>query len=176
MKNIGIIVGSLRKESLNRKLAIAITKLTNDVKFSFIEIKDLPLYNQDIEEPLPEIIKSFKNEIESKDAILFLCPEYNRSVSGALKNALDWGSRPYGTNSFKNKACAVAGISPGTTATAVAQNQLKPILLFLDMKVIGQPELYITHKQDMFDTELNFNDKSTKDFFGQFISKFISSI
>ena len=129
MKKIGIIVGSLRKDSLNRKLAEVFSKIGHpNLKFSFIEINDLPLFSEDLEENPPRSVIKMRKEIENIDTILFMVPEYNRSISGVLKNAIDWASRPYNQSCLKGKYAAMAGISYASAGTAVAQSHLRSIL------------------------------------------------
>lgn len=174
MLNIAVIIGSLRKESFNRKLALALEKLAaGKMTFTYVEIGDLPLFNQDLESPLPAPAARIKKDIENADAVLFVTPEYNRSISGVLKNAIDWASRPYGQSSFAGKPAAICGASPGAAGTAVAQNHLRSITTgFLDMPTLGQPEVYLTWKDDMVDSSGNISDEKTKAFLQGFIDKF----
>lgn len=166
MYNVAIIVGSLRRDSSNLKLAKALAKLgQSKFQASFIRIDDLPLFNQDIESPMPAPVARIKGEIEAADAVLFVTPEYNRSVPGVLKNAIDWASRPYGKSSFSGKPAAIAGTSPGAIGAAVAQNHLRSIVSgFLDMKLMGQPELYLTFKENMIDADGTVADDNTRKF------------
>ena len=165
MKKIGIILGSLRKESLNKKLAETFIKLNHpDLEFSFIEIKDLPLFSEDLEKNLPLSVIKMRNEVNSVDNILFMVPEYNRSISGVLKNAIDWASRPYNQGCLKGKSAAIAGIAYGAAGTAVAQSHLRSILPVVGMKLIVQPEMYITYKEGIFE------DEKTLSFFRMFLN------
>ncbi|MEN6517690.1 MAG: NADPH-dependent FMN reductase [Methanospirillum sp.] len=150
--HIAVIVGSLRKDSFNRKLANAIVKLAPpDFSFKQVRIGDLPLYNQDDDENQAESVRRMKSEIRAADGILFVTPEYNRSVPGVLKNALDHGSRPYGQNVWAGKPAGVLGVSPGSAGTAMAQQHLRNILSFLDVPTQGQPEAYIQVREGLFD-------------------------
>lgn len=138
---IAVVVGSLRRESWNRALAHAVISLAPaDFSFEFIEIGNLPLYNQDYDADFPEVARRFKQSIEAVDGLLFVTPEYNRSIPGVLKNALDWGSRPWGTNSWARKPGAMLGTSPGATGTALAQQHLRNVLAYLDVATLAQPE------------------------------------
>ncbi|MDR3450185.1 MAG: NAD(P)H-dependent oxidoreductase [Alphaproteobacteria bacterium] len=167
-----IIVGSLRKESINLKLAKALAKL-GEGKFT-VEYPsiDLPVFNQDMEENFPAIVTAFKKPIDEADAVLFVTPEYNRSIPGPLKNAIDWASRPYGKNSFTGKIAATVGASGGALGTACAQQMLKQILVYFNMQVIGQPEVYLHYKDGMFDADSNITDEGTKKFLTSFVEKF----
>ncbi|HEY8856491.1 MAG TPA: NAD(P)H-dependent oxidoreductase, partial [Rugosibacter sp.] len=149
---IAVIVGSLRRDSFNRKLAGAIVKLAPP-EFSFrqIHIGDLPLYNQDDDENPTDPVKRLKAEITASQGLLFVTPEYNRSVPGVLKNALDHASRPYGQNAWAGKPAGVLGISVGAIGTALAQQHLRNILAYLNVPTLGQPEVFIQAKEGLFD-------------------------
>lgn len=170
---VAIIVGSLRKDSINLKLGKALAKLGQD-KFEaqFLNIADLPLYNQDLEENFPAQATRLKNEILNADAVLFITPEYNRGIPAPLKNALDWASRPYGKNAFAGKPAALCGASPGAIGSACAQQQLKPVLSYLDVLLMGQPEIYLTFKEGLIDAEGNVSNDDTKKFLQGFVDKF----
>lgn len=149
---IAVVVGSLRKDSFNRKLANAIVKLAPpDFSFRQVEIGDLPLYNQDDDDHQAASVVRMKGEIAGADGLLFVTPEYNRSIPGVLKNALDHGSRPYGQNAWAGKPAGVLGVSPGSAGTAMAQQHLRNILSFLDVPTQGQPEAYIQVREGLFD-------------------------
>lgn len=158
---IAVITGSLRKESFNRQLADAIVKLA-PAGFSFtqLEIGDLPLYNQDDDEQPTESVKRLKAGIQKAQGLLFVTPEYNRSVPGVLKNALDHASRPYGQNAWAGKPGGVIGASIGAIGTAMAQQHLRNILAYLDVPVMGQPEAYIHAKEGLFDDKGNIGPGS----------------
>ncbi len=147
--SIAVIVGSLRKESINRKLAEAIVAAAGDrASFKFLEIGDLGLYNQDFEADWPANWQRLKDDIAAADAVLFVTPEYNRSVPGVLKNAIDIASRPWGKNSFAGKPAGVIGASIGKIGTAMAQQHLRNVLSYLDMRVLHQPEAYVQTGMD----------------------------
>lgn len=175
--NVTVLVGSLRKDSHNLKLAKAIGKLARDqFNLNIATIADLPLYNQDLDNTLPVQVARIKLDIEKADAILFVTPEYNRSVPGVLKNAIDWASRPYGKNSFAKKPAALCGVSVGAIGSACAQNALKPILVYLDMLLMGQPEVYIQFKENSIDTDGKINDTALQKFLQSFVEQFIAWI
>src|SRR5690606_22096475 len=144
---LGYFVGSLAKGSINRKLAHALTRVApSDLELIEISFRDLPLYSYDYDENFPAQARVFKAAIAAVDASLFVTPEYNRSIPGALKNAIDWASRPYGQNSFSRKPSAVIGTSPGAIGTAVAQQHLRSILSFCNSPHMNAPAAYIQFK------------------------------
>jgi chromate reductase len=150
--NIAVIVGSLRHDSFNRKLASAVAKLAPpEFSFKQVQIGDLPLYNQDDDANQAESVKRLKKEINGAQGLLFVTPEYNRSIPGVLKNAIDHASRPYGQSAWSGKPAGVLGISPGATGTAMAQQHLRNILATLDVPALGQPEAFIQEKDGLFD-------------------------
>lgn len=158
---IAVIVGSLRKDSHNRKLANAIVRLApSEFSFKQLEIGDLPLYNQDDDAQPAESVKRFKAEIAASQGVLFVTPEYNRSVPGVLKNAIDHASRPYGQSAWAGKPAGVLGASIGAIGTAVAQQHLRTILAYLDMPTLGQPEAFIHAKDGLFDKDGNIGPDS----------------
>ncbi len=171
--NVAVIVGSLRKDSMNLKLGKALAKLGQD-KFEtkFLSIGDLPLFNQDLETNFPETATRLKNDITTADAVLFITPEYNRSMPGPLKNAIDWCSRPYGKNAFAGKPAAICGASPGAIGTACSQSSLKPILNYLDIALMGQPELYLHFTDGLIDGEGNVTNENTQKFLKKFVDSF----
>lgn len=160
---IAVIVGSLRKDSSNRKLANAIARLAPP-EFSFREaqIGDLPLYNQDDDANQAAAVKRMKGDIAAAQGVLFVTPEYNRSIPGVLKNAIDHGSRPYGQSVWVGKPAGVLGTSPGATGTAMAQQHLRNILATLDMPTMGQPEAFIQAREGLFDESGNIGEGSRK--------------
>ena len=171
--NVAVIVGSLRKDSMNLKLGKALAKLGQDrFEAKFLQIGDLPLFNQDLEANFPESATRLKNDILAADAVLFVTPEYNRSMPGVLKNAIDWCSRPYGKNAFAGKPAAICGASPGAIGTACAQNALKPTLNYLDIALMGQPELYLHFTEGLIDGEGNVSNENTKKFLQKFVDTF----
>ena len=142
---IGYFVGSLSSTSINRTLSKALLKLApDDLEFTEIPIRDLPLYSQDFDADFPPPARALKQAIEASDGILFVSPEYNRSIPGALKNAIDWGSRPWGSNSFAMRPTGIIGASPGGIGTAVMQSSMRSVLSFLDAPQLNAPEAYIT--------------------------------
>lgn len=150
--NIAVIVGSLRCDSFNRKLANAIVKLApSDFAFKQSEIGDLPLYNQDDDANQSVPVKRLKAEIKAAQGVLFVTAEYNRSIPGVLKNAIDHASRPYGQSAWGGKPAGIMGITPGTMGTSMAQQHLRNVLATLDMPVMGQPELFLVAKEGFFE-------------------------
>ena len=142
--SVGYFVGSLARNSINRKLARALTRLApEELTMREIGFGDLPLYSYDYDADFPPVARTFKESIAGVDAVLFVTPEYNRSIPGALKNAIDWASRPYGTNAFTRKPSAVIGTSPGKIGTAVGQQHLRSILSFCNSPQMNSPEAYI---------------------------------
>jgi chromate reductase, NAD(P)H dehydrogenase (quinone) len=172
-KQIGYVVGSLRKESINRKLANAVIKLgPPDFNFKELRIGDLPLYNQDQDGAQAPEVQRFKSELRAVDAVIFFTPEYNRSVPGVLKNALDNASRPYGQNAWAGKPAGILGASIGTISTAVAQLHLRTILAYLDMPTLGQPEAYLHVKDGFFDEAGNIANTETRKFLHGWMDKY----
>ncbi len=144
MTKIAVLVGSLREGSMNHQFAKVIEGLLPEgVTFEYADIASLPLFNEDLEAEFPAEAKAVKNLIEEADGVFFVTPEYNRGYSGALKNAIDWSSRPWGSNSFDGKRVAIAGVSIGSLGTTQAQQQLRNVLVYLNTKLMGQPEAYI---------------------------------
>jgi chromate reductase len=169
---LGIIVGSNRKDSINRKLAKALAKLGADsFDAKFIEIADLPLYNQDDEGNLAPAVVRFKSEVEAAEALLFVSPEYSRSIPAVLKNAIEWGSRPWGKTSWPDKPVAVTGTSPGAIGSAVVQQHLKAVLGAQGLHLLGG-EAYITFKPDLIDADGNVSDDSVRKFLKAYVDQF----
>lgn len=175
--NIGVIVGSLRADSYNLKVAKAITKLfPTNYSFKFINISELPLYNQEADQQVPTVVANFKAQIKSCDGIIFATPEYNRSIPGVLKNAIDQGSRPWGDNSWNGIPAGVLGVSIGNISTAIAQQHLRNSLAFLNMPTMNQPECFLKWYDDMVDAQGSISPKS-KDFlqpWADTFAKFVS--
>src|SRR6185295_13040298 len=143
-RQIGYVIGSLRKESINRKLAGALIKLAPpDFSFKELRIGDLPLYNQDDDKSQAAVVQRLKSELRAVDAVMFVTAEYNRSIPGVLKNALDHASRPYGQNAWAGKPAGIIGVSGGAAGTALAQQHLRNILAYLDVPTLNQPEAFI---------------------------------
>jgi chromate reductase len=149
---VAVVFGSLRRESLNRKLADALVKLgPADFSFQHVHIGDLPLYNQDDDANQAASVKRVKQQIKAADGVLFVTPEYNRSIPGVLKNAIDHASRPYGQSAWAGKPAGVLGISVGPNGTAMAQQHLRNVLAYLDMPTLGQPEAFVQATEGLFD-------------------------
>lgn len=171
---LGIVVGSNRRESINRKLAQALATLgAGAFEARFIQIDDLPMYNQDLETPVPAPVARFKAEVEAADALLVVTPEHSRSIPAVLKNAIDWGTRPWGKNSWTGKPMAVTGTSAGVISTAVAQNHLRAVLGDIGLHVMGG-EAYIQFKPDLVDAQGNVTDETAETFLKTFIGQFAS--
>ncbi|MDW5444306.1 NAD(P)H-dependent oxidoreductase [Polaromonas sp. SM01] len=160
---IAVVVGSLRKDSFNKKLAKALEKLfPADFSFTHLRIDDLPLYNQDDDGNPSEQVKRLKGEITAAQGLLFFTPEYNRSMPGVLKNAIDHASRPYGQNAWDGKPAGVIGASVGATGTALAQQHLRNVLAYLNVPTLGQPEAFIHNKDGLYDEAGNIGEASKK--------------
>lgn len=169
---LGVIVGSNRRESINRRLAQALVQLGGaDFEAKFIRIDDLPMYNQDLEQTLPSNVARFKEEVEASAALLFVTPEHNRSIPAVLKNAIDWGARPYGKNSWPNKPAAIIGTSSGVISTAVVQQHLRAVLGNQGLHVVGG-EAYIRFTPDLIDAQGEVSDESVRKFLKSFIDQF----
>ena len=172
--NIAVIVGSLRKDSYNRKLANGLAKLApSEFSFKILEIGDLPLYNQDEDGTPAKSAVRLKSEIKEATGVLFLTPEYNRSIPGVLKNALDHGSRPYGQSAWAGKPAGVIGVSVGAIGTALAQQHLRNILAYLDMPTMGQPEAFIHAKEGLFDANGDIG-ASSKEFLQRWMDAYVA--
>jgi chromate reductase, NAD(P)H dehydrogenase (quinone) len=170
--NVAVVVGSNRRESINRKLAHALAGLGGSkLAASFVAIDDLPMYNPDLENPLPPAVERFKNEVERVGALLFVTPEHNRSIPAVLKNAIDWGARPFGRNSWMGKPAAITGASPGAIGTAVAQQHLRQVLGDLGALVMGG-EAYIAFKAGLIDDAHVVTDAATRQFLQNFVDRF----
>src|SRR5690606_23229278 len=171
--NVGYLIGSMARESINRKLAGALIKLAPEqLRFREIRFDDLPIYSYDYDADYPEAGRRFKKDIESSDAILIVTPEYNRSSPGGLKNAIDWASRPWGKNSFAHIPSGVIGTSPGAIGTAVGQQHLRSILGFLNSPQMNAPEAYIQFKEGMLDEDGAIADESTAKFLRNYLDEF----
>ena len=172
---VAVFVGSLRKDSFNKRLAKAVEKLAPDgFEFQHIRLDNLPLYNQDFDGDYPVECKRLKQEVEAADALLFVTPEYNRSMPGVLKNALDIGSRPWGSNSFAGKPGAAIGISIGATSASMAQQHLRNVLLYLDVTLLGQPEVYVQFKDGLMDDEGRIGNPETQKFLQGFVDRYVA--
>jgi chromate reductase len=174
--HLAVIVGSNRRDSINRKLAQALTKLGAD-KFdaNFVRIDDLPMFNQDLEGNLPAEVVRFKNELARADGVLIVTPEHDRSIPAVLKNAVDWGARPWGKNSWAGKPAFITGTSPGPIGSALAQQHLRSVMTGLGMILQGG-EAYVTFKPDLVDDQGNIGDESTRKFLQGFLDQFASLV
>jgi len=163
---VAVLVGSLREGSFNRRLAMALRRLgPADWQYLDVAIDEVPYFDQDLEADPPASVGRLKAAIEGADALMFVTPEYNRSVPGVLKNAIDWASRPKGKNSFAGKPALVAGGSTGNLSTAIAQSHLRMMLAYLDVAAMGQPEVYLKFApDDLIDEEGNVSNEGTEDF------------
>ena len=170
---VGYLIGSLATRSINRRLAKALIRLApQGLEFSEISFKDLPLYSYDYDDDYPAVARAFKQAITASDAMLFVTPEYNRSIPGGLKNAIDWASRPYGTNAFARKPSAVIGTSPGSIGTAVAQQSLRSVLSFCNSPQMNAPEAYIQFKPGMITDDGEVTVAETEEFLRNFMAEF----
>ena len=174
---IGVIVGSLSSTSINRRLARALERLSPEsLELEEISFRELPLYSQDYDADFPAPARAWKEALAGVDAMLFVTPEYNRSIPGGLKNAIDWASRPYGQNSFSRKPSAVIGTSPGQISTAVAQQHLRSLLSFCNSPQMNSPEAYIHYRKDLFDEDGTVNDESTESFLHRYMAEFAAFV
>jgi chromate reductase len=170
---VGYIVGSLSAESINRRLTKALIQLSpTHLKFVEIPIRDLPLYNRDFDTDYPQAGRALKDAIAAVDAVLFVTPEYNRGIPGCLKNAIDWASRPHGTNSFALKPSAMIGASPGKIGTAVGQQSLRSVLSSCNSPLMEAPEAYIQFRRGLITEVGDVTDVSTEQFLHDFIEAF----
>lgn len=176
MTTIAIVVGSLRRDSFNRKFAEALTRLAPpEVEFTWPDIASLPLYDQDDDGNPPASAVALKAAIRAADGVIFVTPEYNRSIPGVLKNALDHASRPYGDSAWAGKPAGVIGVSPGALGTALAQQHLRSVLAYLDVPTLGQPEAYIQHREGMFAEDDSLVDPS-KDFARKWLGAYLAFV
>lgn len=172
---IAVVVGSLRKDSFNRKLALALAHLApQEFTFQHLEIGDLPLYNQDDDGHQAASVLRLKSEISAAQGLLFITPEYNRSIPGVLKNAIDHASRPYGQSAWGGKPAGVIGVSVGAIGTATAQQHLRNVLAYLDMPTLGQPEAFIQNKDDLFDDKGHIGNEATRKFLQTWLDKYLA--
>ena len=175
LPKVAVINGSLRKDSINKKLALAIAKLAaGKLDLKLIDIADLPLYNQDLEANFPAAATRVKNEIAAADAVLFVTPEHNRSIPAALKNVIDWVARPYGQSNWVGKPGAIVGTSGGQIGTAVAQDHLRSVALTQGVALLGRPEIYFLYKDGVIDAEHNVTDAQAKQILQGFVDAFVA--
>ncbi|HLT25848.1 MAG TPA: NAD(P)H-dependent oxidoreductase [Zeimonas sp.] len=171
---VAVFVGSLRQDSYNRRLARAVEKLApQTMTFDYVRIDDLPLYTQDFDADYPANAQRLKRDVESAQALLFVTPEYNRSVPGVLKNAIDIASRPWGKNSFAGKPAAIIGTSIGAIGTAIAQQHLRISLGYLDVPTLGQPEVFLHFQNDLIAPDGTVSNDSTRQFLQGFVDTYV---
>lgn len=173
---ISIITGSLRKESFTRKIATAIKNSIKNADVQILEIGDLGLYNQDLDDTPPQEWTDFREKIKSSDGIIFCTPEYNRSIPGVLKNAIDIASRPYSENAFYMKSAAIVSVSPSSFGGICASFHLKQVASFLNMRIMTQPEMYVKDVAAILDEKGEIIDENTKNYISSFISNFMEWI
>jgi chromate reductase, NAD(P)H dehydrogenase (quinone) len=172
MHRVSVLVGSLRRDSINRKFARALEKLADGrLEFDYPDL-NLPLYNQDLWDDPPAAVPALKRSVGEADAVLFVTPEYNRSFTPAIKNAIDWGSRPTGQSSWPGKPAGITGASPGQISTAVAQSQLRSIVVGQGMILMGQPAMHMRVTEGLIDGDFRFTDPKTEDFAASYVEKF----
>jgi chromate reductase len=176
-RKVAVVVGSLRKGSYNRKMALAMEKLAPaGLQLDIVEIRDLPLYDEDLEAAPPQPWIDFREQIRARDAVIFVTPEYNRSVPGGLKNAIDVGSRPYGHSVWSKKPVAVVSVSPGGIGGFGANHHLRQSLVFLDMPVLQQPEAYIGGAATLFAEDGSIANEGTRKFITGLLAAFAAMI
>ena len=172
---IAVVVGSLRKESFNHKLAIALAKLAPaDFAFEHVRIDDLPLYNQDDDANPAESVKRLKAAVKSSQGLLFVTPEYNRSIPGVLKNAIDHASRPYGQSVWAGKPAGVIGVSVGAIGTSLAQQHLRNVLAYLDVPTLGQPEAFVQAKEGLFGPDGGIANEDSRKFLQGWVDRYVA--
>lgn len=175
MTKIAVLIGSLQEKSFNKMLARNLADLAPaGVSFEYVDI-NLPLFNQDLEADFPAAARTAKDIVEAADGVLFVTPEYNRSVPGVLKNSVDWISRPWGYNSFAGKPAGIVGASPSVVGTAVAQSDLRHVLVYLGMVLLGQPEVYIANAHQVFDENGKVVEGS-RDFLESYITALVQFV
>ncbi|MDI1259098.1 NAD(P)H-dependent oxidoreductase [Aquabacterium sp.] len=172
---IAVVVGSLRKESFNHQLAIALAKLAPaDFDFEHVRIDDLPLYNQDDDANPAESVQRLKAEVKSAQGLLFVTPEYNRSFPGVLKNAIDHASRPYGQSVWAGKPAGVIGVSVGAIGTSLAQQHLRNVLAYLDVPTLGQPEAFVQAKEGLFGPDGSIANEGSRKFLQGWVDRYVA--
>lgn len=177
MTKVGIVVGSIRKNSFSEQLARNIVELfPSGYEAEFVEIANLPLYNQDSDENIPEVYTEFRNKVKSLDAVVFVTPEHNRSIPAALKNALDVGSRPYGSNVWDGKPALIVSQSPSNLSGFGANHHLRQVLAFLNMPVVQQPEVYIANVHELLDENGKINNEDTIGFLQSVVDAFVALV
>lgn len=173
MNKVAVLVGSLRRDSINRKFAEALEKLAaGKLAFDYVDIGALPLYNDDLWSDPPAAVTQFREDVAGADAVLFVTPEYNRTYSPAIMNAIHWGSRPYGKSVWPGKPATITGATPGAVGTAAAQAALRGLATGVGTVLMGNAEVYFTYKPDLFDAEGNVVNDDTRKFLQGFVDKF----
>lgn len=176
-KSVAVIIGSLRSDSINHKLMLALQGLAGDrLEFHPLHIGDLPHYNEELWAEPPVSVLRLKDRVEHSDAVLAITPEYNRSYPGVIKNALDWATRPYGENSWMGKPAAVTGTSPGAIGAAMGQAKLKADMLAVGMVMMCAPEAYVQWKPEAYAADGRVTDESVAKFLGGFVDSFVAWI
>ena len=174
MKKIVVLVGSNRKGSVNLKFARSLEKLASGkLEFDYADLAALPMYNDDDLADPPASVRALKAKVVDADGVLFVTPEYNRSIPALLKNAVDWVSRPYGDNDWAGKPAAIVGTSPGVIGTATAQMHLRTIMISLGATLMGQPEVFLQFKEGLFDEQDTVTDADTEKFLVGFVNRFV---
>jgi len=174
--NLAVVVGSNRRDSINRKLAHALARLgAGSFEANFLRSDDLPMFNQDLEGSLPAEVVRYKGELARADGVLIVTPEHDRSIPAVLKNAIDWGARPYGKNSWAGKPAFITGTSPGAIGSALAQQHLRSVMVGLGATLLGG-EAYVTFKPNLVDEEGNIGDDGTRNFLQGFIDRFATRV
>lgn len=174
---IGYLVGSLSSTSINRRLAQAIASVVPaGIECVEVNLSELPLYNRDADADYPQVARDFKEQVAGLDAVIFITPEYSRSMPAALKNALEWGGRPWGTSVWSGKPAAVIGASPGGAGTAMAQQHLRNVLAHLDMAVMGQPEAFVQYRDGDLGADGTIQSESLRAMLEGFVGTFLSYI
>ena len=174
---IGYLIGSLAQDSINRVVATALVRLAPpSLEMTEIPIRDLPLYNRDDELDPVAAVREFKSAVEGADGLLIVSPEYNRSIPGALKNAIDWGSRPWGHNSFARKPTGIIGASTGAIGTAVMQSSMRSVLSFLIAPQLNAPEAYLTYRPEMFGPDGEVADEGTRAFLQHYMDEYAAFV
>lgn len=177
MNSVAVLIGSLRRDSINKKLAHALEKLASGkLEFRYVEIRDLPLYDEDLWASPPASVLRFKQQVEAAEGVLLVTPEYNRGTTPALKNAIDWGSRPIGKSSWTGKPLGIAGASIGAIGTAVAQSDVRESMLTLGTVVMGSPELYLTYKEGLIDDSFDVSDEKSRKVLTAYVERFAAWI
>lgn len=176
-RHIGYLIGSLAGDSINRILSKALVRLAPpELEMTEISIRDLPLYNRDDEMNPVAAVTEFKRAVEQSDGLLLISPEYNRSIPAPLKNAIDWGSRPWGQNSFARKPTGIIGASVGAIGTAVMQSSMRSVLSFLDAPQLNAPEAYLTYKKEVYGENGEVNDSSTEKFLRHYMEEYAAFV